>query len=172
MVGQKMETPRDFTALSELIKKRTDKTLSLSTLKRFWGYVSTDDDYSPSAFTANALSQFVGYRNYEDFAKRGRETQSSWTFAKHQNVAELKVGQRLELRWNPNRRLKVKYLGNQRFVIEESENSKLSVGDRFDCYTFVEGNMVLLENVLHLGVTYPSYYAGKNDGITFDLLID
>ncbi len=64
---------RDFEALSELIFQETGILLSLSTLKRIWksGY-----DSLPHPMTLNALSAFVGYKNWLDFKSAGTKAQN------------------------------------------------------------------------------------------------
>ncbi|MFC1563421.1 hypothetical protein ACFL6G_00730 [candidate division KSB1 bacterium] len=57
---------RDFEYLSELIFEETSVLLSISTLKRIWnsGYEGT-----PHTGTLNALSVFLGFKNWHDFKK-------------------------------------------------------------------------------------------------------
>src|SRR6056297_755188 len=58
-------THKHFRKLSELVYKDTGTLLSHNTLKRFWGRVSYKGGASIS--TKNALSQFLGYKNWNDF---------------------------------------------------------------------------------------------------------
>ena len=59
---------QDFLQLSELIRERTDVTISHVTLKRIWGKVKYDS--LPNTHTLNTLVQFLGYENWRDFSVR------------------------------------------------------------------------------------------------------
>ena len=63
--GEKPFTPKDFFCLSLDIEAKTGKKVSVSTIKRLWGYVQYDNE--PSKRTLNILSKFVGYDNYLHF---------------------------------------------------------------------------------------------------------
>ncbi len=64
-LDRKMRTPKDFKFLSDSILEKQNKTVSPTTLKRMWGYLS--EPVTPRLSTLNILSQFVGYRNWRDF---------------------------------------------------------------------------------------------------------
>ncbi len=60
-------TNRDFENLSKQIFEKTNNTLSVSTLKRFWG--RTEQKASPSITTLDILSQYAGYKSWRAFQK-------------------------------------------------------------------------------------------------------
>lgn len=64
-IDTKMRTPKDFDTLSERIYQMTHKRVSSSTLKRFWGYLSSVS--VPRLSTLDILAQFIGYADYESF---------------------------------------------------------------------------------------------------------
>ena len=55
-VGRKMKTPRDFDFLAEQIFETMHKSISVSTLKRVWGYVPANGITRES--TLDLLAQF------------------------------------------------------------------------------------------------------------------
>lgn len=64
-IGRKMQTPKDFEFLSACIFQRLQQTVSVSTLKRLWGYTSS---YATTRTTTlDVLARFVGYDNFEHF---------------------------------------------------------------------------------------------------------
>lgn len=67
MVSRKMRTPKDFDYLSEQIFERVHQTISPTTLKRLWGYLS--EATVPRSSTLNILSQFVGSDSWEAFCQ-------------------------------------------------------------------------------------------------------
>jgi len=67
-VGCRMRTPKDFDFLAEQIFETLHETVSPTTLKRLWGYLS--EARSPRQSTLNILSQFVGYNDWEAFCNQ------------------------------------------------------------------------------------------------------
>ena len=64
-VDREMRTPKDFDFLSEKIFEKVHQTVSPTTLKRMWGYLS--ETATPRLSTLNILSQFIGYDNWDAF---------------------------------------------------------------------------------------------------------
>ena len=67
VAGRKMQTPKDFDFLSELIFDRLRQHISATTLKRLWGYLP--ETSAPRLSTLNLLSQFVGCESWEAFCE-------------------------------------------------------------------------------------------------------
>ena len=65
VVGRKMKTPKDFDFLAEQIFEKIHETVSPTTLKRIWGYLS--EPSTPRLFTLDLLAQFVGYKDWDAF---------------------------------------------------------------------------------------------------------
>ena len=64
-IGQALLSPTDFQRLIQQIWNQQHTILSLSTIKRLWGYV--DCNGLPRLSTLNTLSQFVGYANWNEY---------------------------------------------------------------------------------------------------------
>ena len=64
-VGRQMHTPKDFDYLRECIYEESHEMVSLSTLKRLWGY----DRYegTPRISSLNPIARYVGFRDWDDF---------------------------------------------------------------------------------------------------------
>lgn len=166
LVGRCIKTPKDFDFLYRQIQGYTKETISVSTLKRMWGYVSCAS--KPSLFNLNLLSRMVGYPSWSAFS--GGEY-SSHFFVKSKLVAEaLEVGERVKLTWTPGRIVILKYRGNDVFLVEESIKSKLFKGDTFTCHQFVDSEPLYLSNLQHPGIPLCNYVAGKNGGIKWNVL--
>ena len=71
-VGREMKTPKDFDFLAAQIFEQTRRTISVSTLKRIWGYI--DSYRSIRESTLDLLSQFVGYDNFRHFCQAETES--------------------------------------------------------------------------------------------------
>ncbi|MBQ3990415.1 MAG: hypothetical protein II630_06195, partial [Bacteroidales bacterium] len=72
---------------------------------------------------------------------------------------------KIEIRWNPNRRLKLCYKGDNRFDVTESENAKLKVGDSFLCERFTLNEPLYVEHILDDG-TKELFVIGNKGGLT------
>ena len=67
-VGRKMKTPKDFDFLSEQVFEKLHETVSATTLKRIWGYLS--EASIPRISTLDILSQYVGYTDWASFMEQ------------------------------------------------------------------------------------------------------
>ncbi|WP_372933707.1 hypothetical protein [Mariniphaga sediminis] len=76
LVTQKLEwrvssewTDFDYKKLRQLIFDASGINISTHTLKRLFGKIQYKKEYNPQLATKNALSIFIGYKNWEDFSK-------------------------------------------------------------------------------------------------------
>ena len=171
VVGHEIREARDFEELSLLIIKGTRERLSSTTLKRFWGYLK-NESVQTRPHTLNVLAQFVGYKNYDDFCENACETaesQSGITATERVSASELKWGQRLVIRWLPDRRIMVKHQGDGRFVVMEAEHTKLNVGDTFVCHLMLQHEPLYLDHLVHDGLPPTTYVAGQRNGVTIEV---
>ncbi len=68
--GRPMLTPKDFDFLSANISERLKETVSVSTLKRLWGYTSS---YATTrTATLDILSRYVGHDSWEEFVAKSQ----------------------------------------------------------------------------------------------------
>lgn len=171
MLGLEVRTPKDFEVLANQIFSRTGKMLSLSTLKRFWGYVERERTENRGArlSTLDILSEYVGYQNWSSFCQADLDgTSESDTMAnRHLFARELKQGDFIELRWQPNRSLLIRYEGDEVFTVVESIQSKLRPGDTFHCPFIIDGMQLAIFQVVRDGMLLGSYICGKKHGVMF-----
>lgn len=169
LVGRTIKSPKDFEYLSGQIFGYMKTNLSISTLKRLWGYVASTSH--PSRFNLDLLSRMVGYSDWSAFLNRQEGEASSRFFMKSKLVADaLQVDDKVRLTWQPSRIVALKYLGNNVFVVEESIKSKLAKGDTFTCQQFVDSEPLYLFNLKHSGMDVCNYVAGKNGGIKWNVV--
>lgn len=67
-LGRPVCTPQDFMFLSESIYSKTHQIISVSTLKRIYGYVSSKS--KPRRTTLDILSLYVGFLNWDTFCRQ------------------------------------------------------------------------------------------------------
>ena len=172
VVGHELRQARDFEELSECILKGTRERLSPTTLKRLWGYLKREE-VQTRPHTFDVLARFVGFKSYLDFCEntpQQNEDQSGVKATERVTANELRRGQRLVIRWRPDRRIVVKHQGDGHFIVEESENSKLNIGDTFTCHLMLQHEPLYLDQLVHDGMPPTAYVAGERNGVTVKML--
>ena len=166
-IGQTLHTPADFQWLIQQIWKKQHAILSLSTIKRLWGYI--ESNATPRLSTLNTLAQFLDFADWNAYLvsleQRGGIESALFTGEGIQ-TADLQPGDRIAVAWQPNRQCTFRYLGDNHFVVEVSKNAKIHTGDQFNATTFIVGHPMYLDNILLADGTRTSYIAGKRHGLT------
>lgn len=70
--GRTLRTPRDFDYLRDVLFDELGIMVSVSTLKRIWGYVKSDSQPRPSSL--DPLARYAGYADYDTFWKAQQAT--------------------------------------------------------------------------------------------------
>ena len=167
LVGHPLKTSKDFAELHAKMLESNGETLGTTTLKRIWNYIGGDNALRES--TLDVLCRFVGYSDWNTFVsdccgETDRET-SKMVVTKTLRSEQLNVSDKLEIRWNPNRHLTLKYLGNSTFDVITAENSKINAGMKLRCERFTVG-LPLYVDILHDGQPPVLFEAGKKGGLT------
>ena len=167
---RKVTTPRDFEILSNELQRSVHNNISVSTLKRLWGYVSTESDYQPRLFTIDSLAQFIGHKDYASFIRhKDGTTSSDFINNSHLFSSQLIPGDIIIIRWLPDRTVEIKFLGQDMFMVTKSVNSKLDVGDTFCCGCFINDHPLIINRLLHGDMPPASYICGKEGGIKYEI---
>lgn len=166
--GTTPNSPTQFEALAKSIFDTTHEPVSVSTLKRLWGYVPTDSDPRPT--TLDILARYVGTLDWSTFTQRcsgtSQPTESNPITGAHLDASTLTIGRRVRVLWAPDRMCIFRCTGPSQFIVEESQNSKLSIGDTFTCHTFIPNQPLYLTNLMMAHSTAPvSYVCGRNNGV-------
>ena len=171
--GRGMVAPRDFRDLSTAIHSSTGMLVSPDTLKRFWGYLGEKRRTKPFKFTLDAISKYAGYASWDSFAGNCNAAwlnSSDYILKVDLQAAKVPQGTVLELAWAPDRLVCIVSMGECMFRVLESRNSKLSVGDTFRTELFMEGEPLLLTNLVHEGMPQMKYLCGRVDGIRYRIV--
>lgn len=164
--GHTIATSTDFEILSLDIERETGDHLSASTLKRLWGYVSLHP--VPRVATLDVLSRYIGFKNFQEFClslKNDGNEVSGFFGTSCISVKDLRAGERIRLGWAPDRLVEMRYLGNFEFVVEESRNSKLLAGDRFELSDIISGCPLCINRILRNGKYTRPYIAAMKEGL-------
>ena len=148
-LGYVPSTPAEFNDLSRMIKAKTGRSISLSSIKRIWGYVRYEG--FPSVSTLNNLAQYNGYKDWDTFmlgyiSDGGADS----AFLKESVVSadNLTAGACLLLSWGDGKSCEIEYLDAMRFRVNDSSNIKLEPGDTFNVRTLSLGHPLYVSYIL------------------------
>ena len=171
-MGRGMLSPKDFEFLHLTIERELNERVSVSTLKRLWGYSKYLS--SPSVSILSTLSRLVGYRDWEDYkanCKSSDKKPSAQVLSDKITVAtDLEVGDRIKLTWAPQRVCDIQYHGDGDFEVLSSQNTGVKTGDWFCCDLIVSGEPLWLSNLRQYGKAPIAYVCGKQGGVQFELM--
>lgn len=165
--GSKVCTSSDFENLSSRIEGEIGEMVSSSTLKRLWGYVSSNP--VPRRATLNILSRYAGRKDFDDFcAEITKMSGIDSTFFTTKCIAssELEDHDVVVIGWHPDRMVELEYLGNHSFKVVGNKNSNLTEGCIFEVSSFMVGYPLYIPRILKDGAFTPPYIAGVHDGLT------
>lgn len=171
VVGRKIEHPKDFDFLEKQIEGYVGEHISVSTLKRLWGYVTSNSEIS--VYTLNVLSHMIGYASWSEFCQSrcvAEEESSHKIICRKLFTSALSPGTKISLVWRPDRKLLVRFEGQDLFVVLESTNSKLAAGDIFHCAQFVEKMPLFLSGLYRKGMPPCDYVCGRQGGIVWSII--
>ena len=161
----------DFVELGEAIESKIKKHISETTLERVWNY-SNRGYNTITLHTLNLLCQYIGKKDWQDFCDSLAEEgiiDSDMFECVAIKSKDLKIGDKLQIGWMPDRLCIVEYVGDNRFVASECNNSTMQPGDSFQCLEFILNQPVNMDNFIKSGKESNRnlrYVAGKVNGIT------
>ena len=163
--GSDLHLPSDCEFLSLDIQSKTGVRIGATTLKRLVGFAQ--DERTPHTSTLDAIARYLGYAHWEELTKIEDAGNSSFESPDEEvRSADLLVDACIEITYLPDRLVRMQYLGNQRYVIVESQNSKLQSGDKVEIQTFVLHHPLLVLNVWRNGETLGQFTAGRVSGLS------
>ena len=165
--GKPLSVHSDFMALVAVIEMEQRQHISETTLERVWGY-STRGYNTVSLRTLDVLSMYGAGCLWNKLCEQLETECESVLFNVEKIVAsELSIGDRLRIGWLPNRICEIRYLGDNRFIAEHCENSKMCEGDTFSCLQFTLGEEATLSDFRQVNTSSSqTYIIGKQHGLT------
>lgn len=164
--GLEMTQSKDFDILAESVKEKTGESLGVNTLKRVFGYKTRNVVARVS--TLNIIARYLDYSDYESMIKDlGEDADiSQFTSIDCIEAKDLDKGDRLKIKYDPNRVFLLTYLGDMKFLVDEAEGSKNIIkGDILTITQFVAGRRLIAVNVERNGKDLGGYEAAKYKGI-------
>lgn len=165
--GQEIRYPLDCDGLSFEIQRRTGQHLSASTLKRMFGLVG--QQVKPRVATMDIIAMFLGYKSMKDMesqAGEGCDISSFISIEEEIESAKLTPGTQIQFTYDPDRFLSMTYIGDNQYIVNESQNSKLLKGDIVRITHLAIGFELLASEVIRNGGNIGAYRAAKEGGLT------
>lgn len=166
-------TPTDFDRLAKSIDSLTHRYISPTTLKRFWGYLPTNNEFIPRRYSLDTLAIYVGHKDWNSFISNieaGGDSQSNFINDRRLHSADIVEGQLIRVIWDPDREITIKHLGDGTFTITECRNSKLRLGDSFRCSALIANEPLYLTALCRDGKDLGDYVCGRVSGIAFTVI--
>lgn len=162
------KTPADFNTLSLKILKKTQNTISVSSLKRLWGYVPYKSVPSPN--TLNILARFNGYTDWETFAKNNSSVMSETSEFLYGEILDpdsVEEGIMIEISWGRNKRCLIQKIDGHRFRVIEADNIKLMQTDIFRLDHLCVGMPLCVRDIIRNDsqTIIPAYIGARKGGI-------
>ena len=168
-IEERFGTPVSYTfqclPLQKSIQQATGENLSLSTLKRLMGLVA--NSHLPRRSTLDIIARYIGYPDFaafESLAGFGTIT-SEFTDIESMEADDITPGTEIILRYNPDRQLKLRYRGDEWFLVIDSRNSKLKDGDLLKIKQLVKGFELYVADVVRAGKSLGAYIGAKQGGL-------
>ena len=163
--GNDLRLPADCELLSLDIQGKTGVRIGATTLKRLLGFAQ--DERTPHATTLDAIARYLGYAHWEELAKIEDQGNSDFNSSDDEvRSADLQVGKVVEIAYLPDRVVTLRYLGNNRYKVEQSQNSKLQADDEVEILNFVLHHPLLVVQVWRNGESLGQFTAGRVSGLS------
>lgn len=163
--GFQIRYPSDCERLSICIRDKINETIGVTTLKRLFGFVSDVKD--PRISTLDILARFCEFEDFNQM-KAGVAGLGDSDFEQEPDiiVSRLDPGAVVSFEYLPDRKVKLLYLGNSRFRVEECKNGSLQINDILHISSFSINSPLTVTMVEREGRNLGPYTAGKVSGIS------
>jgi len=163
--GITLDETSHCTQLVRSIEESTHEHLGVNTMKRLLGFIS--DERSPRLSTLNVLAHYLGFESWHQLVETADEGNSEFDVQVDElRSRDLYENQHVFISYLPNRELTLVYLGDERFEVVNSLNSKLHVGDIVTISHFILHYPLIVSQVIRDDHTLGNFTAGKLSGLT------
>lgn len=165
-LGRPLKYSSDCELLAQAIEDITGERLGVTTVKRLFGFAGEQTE--PRGTTMDIIAQYLGYADMKDMAsKLGNQSDiSMFTPVDDLNIEYLDEGTQIQVTYDPDRVIVMTYIGNFRFIVNESINSKLRKGDKIHLTQLAREFEMLVLDVVRDGNSLGPYHSAKNGGLT------
>lgn len=163
--GYDVATPYSALRLQSDIESATGERLSVNTLKRLTGVLEYQGQLRES--TLDIVARFLGYRSFGELKTYMESATSDFRLpSKGIDTVGLPIGTRMEIRWSPDREIRIRHLSEGRYAVEEALNSKIKSGDIMTLGVVGEGMPLIATDIEREGMNLGSFTAAPESGVT------
>ncbi|NDV78753.1 hypothetical protein [Dysgonomonas sp. 511] len=164
-LGKEIRYPSDCEHLSFDIEKCTKQRVSTNTLKRLLGFI--DGVKEPRLYTLDAIARYINHKNWDELLESLVQSgNSSFTSIEEIDIQNISIGTKIRFTYSPDRIVTIEYIGDNKFSVIDSLNSKLIVNDIIEVSHFVLNYPLIVSNVIRNDISIGKFTAGKISGIT------
>ena len=139
--------------------------IGATTLKRLLGFAA--DERTPHATTLDAIARYLGYAHWDELQQVDDQGNSDFDAPKGEvRSASLQPDAVIEFTYLPDRKVRLQHLGDCRYRVTASENSKLQAGDEVEILTFVLHHPLFFTQVWRNGRPLGPFTAGRISGLS------
>lgn len=167
-LGYIPSTPAEFKHLSLLIFRKTQSSISTSSIKRLWGYVQYAS--FPSRSTLNTLARFNDFKDWETFLNEvsyngSNDSSSGFLDDSLVNANMLNIGDVITIKWDDEKSCILEYISYLRFRVVEANNIKLQADDTCTLHSVCVGLPIFISNIQRESMIIPAYIGAKKGGV-------
>lgn len=152
-------------SLSECIAGVTGERLGYTTLRRLFGLINDERETRP--YTLDIIAHFLDYSDWNSMVNELCPSNSHFMVeGESMSVACLEKGKNVEVKYFPDRVLQLESLGDKRYVVVESVNSKLMKGDIALIDEILLHFPLHVRSVIRDGAEQGRFVAGEQYGIS------
>ncbi len=165
-LGRPLRYSSDCELLAQAIEDATGERLGVTTIKRLFGFAG--EKVTPRGSTMDVIAQYLGYADMRDMERRLGDASDISMFTSVDEIvaSTLSEGTQIQITYAPDRLLVLTYIGENRFIVNESQNSKLCKGDKLSLTHMAKGFELLVSDVIRDGRSLGQYHAAKDGGLT------
>lgn len=157
--------PSGASYLRDEIEKATGTYIALNTVKRLLGVIPYE--FHPRLDTLNLIAAYLGFENWEFLQKYIHDNISGFNGqSPYIDLTEFPIESILEIKWLPDREITVLHLGENKFRVLTSQNSKLKEKDILIFSHIAIGFPFVVKSVLRENINMGHYIAAKERGIS------
>ena len=162
--GKDVTTSYGADYLRNDIEVVTGESLSLNTVKRLVGILPYDS--TPRLITFNIISKYLGFSSWQLLQEYLTGKISDFNVDDFFiDMTNQPLNRIIKIKWQPDRYIAIKHLGNAMYIVTESINSKLHSNDVLYLSQIGEGFPFIVKMVERNGVSLGNYIAAKKTGI-------
>lgn len=164
--GLALNQSSHFEVLAQAIFDLTGDRLGVNTIKRLFGF--NIKKVVPRRSTLDILARYLDFTDFDTLLLELGEESDISAFSPVESVESnrLSYGAHVKITYDPNRILKLKYLGNFKFCVEEAIGSKnLKEGDELIIAQIAAGHRFVASHVYRGGQDLGAYEAARSQGV-------